>query len=469
MKHIKKDFPVKFILLGLMVSLSGSSCKNYLAIDPPQTQLVSSAVFTSDKTATAAMTGIYYSMMTTVNVVSINAGRLGALYADEMVYNQTNSVSFTQFNSSFLNTDNSDINSVWNTLYTYIYQSNAVLEGLASSSSVTASVKSQLIGEAKFVRAFCHFYLVNFYGDVPLITGTAYEVNQSIPRMPKSQVYQQIIADLKDAQSLLTENYPTAEKVRVNRFAATALLARVYLYTENWTEAETQASAVIESGKYTPLPAIDNAFLKNSNEAILQLISTSSSATNTFEGSQYIPSSATTLPNYSLTDELVAAFEPGDLRLATWTKFNTINGKKYYYPYKYKSGGNFATVITEYYTILRLSEQYLIRAEARAKQGSDKVPQAVADVNVIRARAGLQDLPNNLTPEVCLQDILKERRTELFFEFANRWLDLRRSGKLDAVMQAQKPLTWKPGHSYWPMPQAQINTNPFLTQDPGYN
>ncbi len=124
---------------------------------------------------------------------------------------------------------------------------NALLEGLQNSAGVSAATKNQLIGEGHFIRAFCYFYLINFFGDVPLVTSTLYTSNALLSRTSKDSVYIQVLADLKDAQNRLTPDYSysNGEKVRPNQFAATALLARTNCYLQDWNDAEIEAGSLI--------------------------------------------------------------------------------------------------------------------------------------------------------------------------------------------------------------------------------
>jgi hypothetical protein len=115
-------------------------------------------------------------------------------------------------------------------------------------------------------------------------------------------------------------------------------------------------------------------------------------------------------------------------------------------------------------TVLRLAEQYLIRAEARTQQNN--IAGAQADVNVIRHRAGLGDTPAN-DKESLLTAIDQERKHELFNEWGHRWLDLKRTGRADAVLSAIKP-QWKPTAVLFPIPESEIINNPALKQNPGY-
>ena len=111
----------------------------------------------------------------------------------------------------------------------------------------------------------------------------------------------------------------------------------------------------------------------------------------------------------------------------------------------------------------------MIRAEARAELGD--VNNALTDINIIRNRAGLSILPNNLSKDSVLSAIMHERQVELFSEWGHRWFDLRRSGKLDIVMNTVarlKNTTWNPFAGLFPIPSSEIIKNPGLTQNPGY-
>ncbi len=132
------------------------------------------------------------------------------------------------------------------------------------------------------MRAFYYFYLVNLYGDAPLVLSTDYATNSLITKSSKEQIYQQIIFDLKEAQSLLSDKYikgdgksvyenGAEERVRPNKWAAIALLSRTYLYLQDWVNAEEQASLVLANTTQYQLQSLDSVFLKNNGEAIWQL------------------------------------------------------------------------------------------------------------------------------------------------------------------------------------------------------
>jgi hypothetical protein len=115
--------------------------------------------------------------------------------------------------------------------------------------------------------------------------------------------------------------------------------------------------------------------------------------------------------------------------------------------------------------LLRIEEQYLIRAEAAARL--NRISDAVADLNVLRARAGLSPLYAGTMRDSCLIYVERERRMELFTEWGDRWISLKRTGKIDSLMRILKP-TWKSTAAVYPIPQEERNRNPNLSQNDGY-
>lgn len=445
--------------MGILLSGTFNSCKKFVEVPPPKNQLVSATVFSNNITATSAMAGIYSNMIRSSGAFggAQSIASLGGMSADELINYSSNQNAQQVYNTS-INPTNTYTYGIWKQLYQTIYESNAVLEGVANSNGVSAGTRQQLQGEAKFLRAFCFFYLTNLFGEVPLTTTTNYLTNDQLAGATQQQVYHQIIADLLDAQALLSDSYVSSERIRPNKAAATALLARVYLYTKDWQDAVTQATAVINDPAYTLVP-LNQVFLKNSQEAIWQMQPVLPGY-NTFDGQVFILTTAPT--NYSLTGALMHAFENGDNRKTNWTDSIAIGSNTYYFPYKYKIKTN--TTVTEYYTVLRLAEQYLIRAEARAQLND--VNGAEADLNMIRNRAGL---PNTTaaTGTDLLNAIQQERRVEFFTEWGHRWLDLKRTGQADAVLGNFKS-NWKTTGQLYPIPQQDVANDHNLKQNAGY-
>lgn len=454
-----------FYLTILVFTACCLSCKKFVEIPPPKNQLVNSAVFADSTNATAAVLGIYISMMQSVGLGMPSGGLTlyPGLSADELLPSANSNDEKEFYNNSILpgNSTNSDL---WRGAYSLIYNANACLEGLASGNNISASCKNQLIGETKFVRAFLYFNLINLYGSVPLVTSTDYHKNQVLGREPAEDIYNGIISDLKEAQTLLSPAYPSLNRLRPNQYTVTALLSKVYLFRKNWDLSEQAATQIINSGVYKLETNLNNVFLASSNEAIWKL-SPVFPGVETWEGYYFVPTSSSIIPKYVISNSLLSAFETGDQRKDNWLKSNTVNGQPYYYPYKYKLGYDGASVPKENYMVFRLAEQYLIRAEARVRQGN--VNGALQDLNLIRSRAGLPDFTNT-DQNVLLAAIQHERQVELFCEWANRWFDLKRTNNADAVLGSVKGSNWQATDMLYPIPQAEISKNPFLTQNAGY-
>jgi starch-binding outer membrane protein, SusD/RagB family len=457
----------KIYIYFLLTSLIGFSCKKFISIAPAPNLIETSAVFNSDKTALAAVNGVYIQMRSVTTNITDGAGNIyPALSADD-IYNTSANSNYDQFFGNALLPENSIIGSgFWTSSYKNIYRANAILEGLTAATSVTDSLKNQLTGEMKFIRAWYYFLLVNYFGEVPLVITSNYRINQTMPRTPASKVYDQIITDLTGAKTLLKSSYPSSGKVRANKWAATALLSRTFLYLKNWKDAEAQSSEVINSGIYNLQTDLAKVFLINSIETVWEIASPNE-ATNTNQGTAFLPVSQTLKPALAITPTLLNSFEKNDKRKTVWVDSNKIGTPPivYYYAKKYKE--RFSTSpVKEYSVVFRLAEQFLIRAEARAQL--DNLSGAIADLNSVRIRAGLEALHDTLTKAEILSALEHERRVELFTEWGHRWLDLKRTGRLSAVLTSAKGSNWQDTDSLYPIPFNELQYNPFLTQNPGY-
>jgi starch-binding outer membrane protein, SusD/RagB family len=442
-----------YLILALLCLLCG--CKGLIAVDTPSNELPASTVFANDALADQAVANMYYdlSLYYTGDIFAVVNG----LTADEL---STLNTSFVSYANNAIPSNDGAILNTWLNFYKVIYEANAVLEKLPSSSGVPADKAAQYIGEAYFVRAFCYYYLVNCWGGVPIITSTDLSQTANAARGTENDVYTLIEADLQQAVYKLPATY-SGEKVRANKWAASALLARVYLQEKRWTDAATQASQVINSGMYT-LCVPDSTFLRNSAETVLQIWMAEG---YTLPGQTFIPQNSNSYPFYPFSKDFVAAFEPGDLREKSWTGNFVYGNMLYYYPAKYKKRTATTGPDAEYLMVLRLSEQYLVRAEALIHQND--LPDAISDINIIRTKAGLSALPSDLNYASCLRAVIKERRMELFTEWGDRWITLRRSGEIDSILSAVKQ-SWKPTAALYPIPQQERNRDTKLTQNPGY-
>jgi hypothetical protein len=466
--------------IWLLAGAAGlGSCKKLIQIPAnAPNQVVTAQVFADSADAVAGVVNLYTKfggVTSTPNaLVSGGVTLYTALSGDELNYTGSGTNLQSECYEDVIPSNDNTNSNLW--FFSYgngngIYQTNACIEGLTASTGISTSLKTQLIGECEVMRAFYYFNMYYIWGGVPLVTTTNYQVNESLPRADSAAIYTQIITDLKDAQQRLTADYPSTGKARPNLYTATALLAKVYLFQQDYPDAYAQANALIGSGIYSLVTDPNQVYLDGSTEAIWQ-VPTSDIITNypTIEGYFFVPYSSTTRPAYVLSSTQLAAFETGDLRMADWVGMNTVSGVPYYYPYKYKNHVVNGNATDEDYMVFRLAEQYLIRAEAQAQGAGNGVAGAISDLNTIRSRAMLSNYAGTAEPAAVLAAIMHERQVELFCEWGNRWLDLKRTGTIDAILSAEKPGSWpSDGHTVlFPIPVNQLQLDPFLVQNPGY-
>ena len=474
-----------FSLIFILTVIFLASCQKFVDIAPPTTELVTTSVFSNSESATAAQAGIYTTMFAGESSrMALNLG----LLSDELTnYNPSNIQFYT---NSMTANSNPGPWTTGNGAYNYIYQANAIIQGMQGNSSIPLAIQAQLTGESKFIRAFWLFYLTNLYGEIPLITTTSYSANANISRSSKDLVFQQIITDLQSADSLMNSNYidgtdtaiTTTDRSRPNKWAASALLARAYLYNKQYKLAESTATAVIgdqpvqggnSNGLYK-LTSLGSVFLNASSEAIWQLGSPGPNFPETPDADIFYLLSA---PNQvALSPQLMGSFEPGDLRESTWVQsYQTSDTpiQTYYFPYKYTVYQ--APDNTDCVMVLRLAEQYLIRAEARVFDGN--MGGALDDLNMLRNRAGLANYSGGTNQNSILSAILHERQVELFTEWGHRWLDLIRTNSADSVMSNPGNVfyyknktgeTWNDNKLLFAIPESEILKDQNLTQNTGY-
>ncbi|PWV56138.1 RagB/SusD family nutrient uptake outer membrane protein [Chitinophaga sp. S165] len=511
MRHFDRTILKRICLLACLglIMTAVSSCSKLIEIAPPTTTISTSQTFSSNDLTLSAMAGVYTRLINGSGASELysNGGvtLIAGLSADELICGMgTNDVAhYPFFSNNVLTTNTFTSDGGWTAAYKAIYSVNSIIEGIAASKSelLDDSTRRQVTGEAKFIRAFTYFYLTNMFGDVPLVITTDYRINATMSRTPQEQVYQQMVADLKDAQQLLNTNYDFARgaRVRANKYAATALLARVYLYQKDWTNAAMQADSVIANGQYSLLEDLKGVFLSNSKEAILQFIpdpTLSPLYNRTLEAYLFNPviklsefppeywpiftdsatfaqSVTSYVPNFYMSSDLPKAFEAGDKRRTQWIDSVPTPvtapyfGVPIYFPSKYPETHNDAGKPPRYYTVLRLGEQYLISAEAKAQLG--EITEAQTALNAVRSRAGLP-ATTAADKEGLLKAIARERRTELFLEWGHRWMDLKRTGMAKTVLSAiPEKLPWKDFQLLYPLPVTELVNNPLLKQNPGYN
>lgn len=357
---------------------------------------------------------------------------------------------YRQVDNNSILPENGAVGAIWNIAYEGINGANNVIAKIPAITDMTEEEKNNALGELYFIRALNHFNLVNLFGAVPLKTEPTVGVtNLNAPRASVSAVYSQIIQDLMFAEDHLTGS----GKTTASKFAAKALLARVYLYHGDYDEAIAKATEVIEDGNYSMIPYADVFGDDGSDETIFEIDFTNLSRNRIAEYN--FPKTLNGRREVAPTQNLIDAYENGDARLDATIAYAGV------LPYAIKY--NDLSIGADNVIVLRLAEMYLIRAEALARTEGDI--QAIRDdIDVVRDRADLPGTPANNYADL-LRAIEKERRVEFAFE-GQRWFDLVRTNRAIDVLPNVKNLN----QTLWPIPLGELvtNTDPSMTQNPGY-
>jgi starch-binding outer membrane protein, SusD/RagB family len=354
--------------------------------------------------------------------------------------------------------------------YQYAYKAIANINILIQyAEGKTDADVQQYYGQGKFLRAYCYLRLVQHYGGVPIKLGNE-SVNDKPLRKTSEEVYDFIIADLKAAITILPDFATGAlANFKPTRQAAQALLARVYLETGKNAEAKAEALNVINSGKFNLDNNFSNLFSYNSNskENIYRIAENSTSASNPVNSGlafNYGSGDLIGTPpvkigsgNIWIDSNLVKSYEQSDKRRALYSsKINTNLNLLVYYATKFPAEVNHA------YPVLRLSEMYLIVAEAGARMGTIDV----SWYNTVRtSRNATTKMSTDFTN---VQDFLNELENERRREFvgeALRWQDMRRFGKAIPYLQSKlRPA----GNVLLPIPERELFLNPNMIQNKDY-
>ncbi|WP_417361503.1 RagB/SusD family nutrient uptake outer membrane protein [Galbibacter sp.] len=455
-------------IIGLSILFGLQSCEDFVDIDSPNFQMVTEDVYSKEKTTIAAIQGIY-NQLYVANFSTYGVSLLGAMSGDILLARTDTYLPFDRHELFSINTTDAAFNqNIWSSAYNVIYMVNRALEGLENA-NINGDLRNDLRGQVLFIRAFTYFYLTNFYGDVPLLLTSDYNTNATAPRNPTEEVWLQIESDLDEAALLLNKQteYKDGERYYVNRSVVEAFRARVYLYREDWSNAESFSSKAIDRTDLYDLEANpEDVFRANSKEAIWQI---APDGVNNFvprEANHFVllVNGTTITGNTAIADDFVNSIDHMDKRRLWVGEANTETEHAYFTgKYWFDNDGE----IQQYSTAIRLAEQYLIRAEARTMQ--NKLAEAISDLDQIRARAGI-DLIADSNPDIskqALQDtIMTARKRELFAEWGHHWLDLKRTGKVNPEF-SNNP-TWQDTDALYPIPGEERLKNPFLTQNDGY-
>lgn len=463
----------KIIALGFSALMVVSSC-DVLDLEPVS-QISTDQAFKDISSAQGVVNGMYNNVQ---GVYDWHMQVLSDVASDvsQQVDTWDALINIDEFSAT---PDNSEVSDLYTTLYRCVDIANNVIAKVPPLAGAEAT-KNDLVGQAYFVRGLAYFELARFWGGIP----GAYQEDGVVLKLTPSEgiseadyasrasldaTYQQVEDDLLAALDLLPEDRGsnTQNRARATKAAARALLARFYLYNREWANAETFATAVINSTRFALVTPFENIFrTKNTNESIFEL----QYNVNDVSGLRnwYFPSSLGGRGGVALHDatyqEMIA--NTNDVRGKLTDKNATTNT---YYTTKWIGTGNTIDNVP----VIRIAEMYLIRAEARAELGTD-LTGAQSDLNAVRTRAGLGNTPA-ATKDELIDAILAERKLEFIGE-GHRWFDLvRRDRALTALSnikrskgsQSSYSLS-KPGRQLFPFPNVEVLTNTSLLQNSAY-
>ncbi|WP_426477497.1 RagB/SusD family nutrient uptake outer membrane protein [Chryseobacterium sp. CBSDS_008] len=450
---------IHFIILIIIATIN-SSCDKLLDVDTPDNQIDQNKVFEDVQTANAALAAHYADLMKSSPIAGGDLEAYLSSYTDEL-RNYTTISSDSRDIFLNLHTDtNSIVFNTWATAYKHIYSANSILEGISGSHGISSNDKNWFRGQALLTRSIMFYYLNQLYGDIPYPESTDYKANNIIAKTKSNLVLSNLERDLLEVSSLLQNEYKDSERIYPNRFVAKLLLAKVYMAGKNWNKAELVLKEIVQSPLYQIESDITRVFQKSGKHVLWQLKPHNNASLQ--QATIYYFTNS--LPNiYAISDSLINTLQDNDLRKQNWIGRVEFNGVSYYRVEKYKNRNN--TNSNEYSIVFRLEEAILLLAEALTQE--NKINEALPYVNVTRLRAQLTPLTMPITKDILLQEILLEYKREFFAEMGHRFLDLKRTGKLN-TLQTNKP-NWKDFHLLWPIPQKEILLNANLKpQNTGY-
>jgi hypothetical protein len=486
-------------VIGVSMLLVNSSCKKeFLELSDP-TRIETGDYYKDSASIASAANACYSSMMDVYGRLSGSRGIFP--YADvtsDDTYSVVDGTGVGEFEFFNFTSTSPVLQSSWQMMYRGIARCN-ILISRAPAVPMGDSAKQRLMAEAKFMRAIFYFNAVRIWGDVPMVTEEIPTIQDAYKygRASVADVYAQIITDLKEAAPRLPIKYTAAADLgRVTRGSALGMLGKVYLTMKNYTEAAATLNnfiTVIAPGTHSLQSSYANIFLTSNemNPEIISAVRYKKGGTNTgspfnnYFGPPYVAVVGVgngyqfNLVRKELYDTLrnFDALSRDSIRFKT--SFGLIGGS-FYYTKKYLDLPTTEGDADNDWIILRYADVLLMYAEALNELDPGNVATAITYVNQVRTRAGFTGaglLQPTLTQQQLRLAIEAERRMELNLE-GHRWFDLVRTGRAIEVMNkhfianniriGSNPVQIDAHNLLFPVPITEINTNPIITQNPGY-
>lgn len=401
------------------------------------------------------------------------------------------------------NASNTSVSGVWRGFYRVIARSNLAIQRIPDVPEMNENVRKRLIAENKFLRAYAYFLLVQWYGEIPIITeplGADDYYTQA--RKPVEEVYGQIERDLTEAIADLPKKsqYASADLGRVTKGAAQGILAKLHMVKHDFAKAEALCLEIINSNEYSLLPFYRDIFLpvgENGAESIFEIQAAALDPVDGVSGPGATPYNMVQgvrgIPNLGWgfnrpSDNLLAGFELFDPRKsATFLEPGNdlpdgsaqiqdnpeIIGERFNRKAWVPAHSGLQDNGPGNIRILRYADILLLAAEALNENG--KPAEALVHLNKVRqrARATAPAFPPGILADLTITDqtqlrekIYRERRSELAME-QHRWFDLKRWGRQSQVMKAVGKNFVDNKHELLPVPQTEIDLS-GMQQNVGY-
>lgn len=477
-----------------------TGCDDFTDIDPEYTSDADN-YFKGPADYERALTGAYDLLQT--SYLSLWIGEIASDNSIAGGESATDTEGLHQIDAMTHGGVNAELRNLWRWNYAGLTRANFIFE---NKDNIDFPGKEEVLAQAAFLRAYYYFELVKFFGDVPLIIDRRLSIEEvsAIPRTPKEEVYAQIEKDLTYAAEVLDWANPV--KGRITKGAALALLGKVHLYQNEFSEAATALDRVINEGSYGLFDDYNGVF-RLVNEGNIETVfdiqytgiegggydcfvclegfaAAGFHGIRGYNGPVYSDGNSYNLP----TQDLVDAFEAGDSRLQgaildieafiasqpnpeEITYVEGVGGHTGYYNNKYSKRieelGAPDTDLTSplNHKVIRFADVLLMAAEAHARKASPNEGLAREYVNRVRARVAVELPPVSTAGAELLEDIYQERRVELAGE-GHHFFDLVRTGRAAAEIEGFEVGT----HEVFPIPQAEIDlAGGNWEQNPGYN
>jgi hypothetical protein len=492
----------KYILF-ILLAFSSMSCKKFIQEDLHG--IYTSATFykTSDQ-ALMALTSAYNDLLfnSSDNCIWV----FGDVASDDAV---KGSLAGDQLDIQYIDqfnvvSSNSELLSIWMRYYDAITRANIVLNQVPGI-SMDADLKARILGEAKFIRAYMYFNLVNIFGSIPLkLNPPLTQADINVPKSSVASIYTQIEADLSDASAVLPATYTASDIGRATRGAALGLLAKAYLYEGKYAQVLTTITSIDALNLYRLMPVYSENFraatqsnqeslfeihhLRGQNPGLGNYLNQDFAprGDSIYSGYAFDPPTQNFIDEFEVVDTVVdprldySVGRPGkkwingEAFIPSWSQTTYIS-KKHIQPFSEVPNATADGYLS--YVYLRYADILLFKAEALNELG--QTAESLIPLNLVRKRAresylydntlaGFGKVPLNLLPDIVAtsQDVARtairhERRVELGLEF-HRFFDLMRYGQQAAEAALTGTNFTYDKDRYFPIPLNEQDNNPNL-------